>query len=166
MKQIEKIQLPPRIKDIRGMQSGLLTAVEFEGTQGPRAYWRCICACGQEKLIAGSNITLKLTRSCGCLGMLVSSSHAGIRMTRDQIKAMLKDYEDGLLESPKYSRSQKDEVDEALEYRTWMETPEERRKELLREKEEQRRERRSGIFRPFDWTVDMCPSRYDDKNFF
>lgn len=55
------------IKNLAGMVFGRLTAVSIDHL-GDRnsAFWLCRCACGREKVILGSNLTMGRTRSCGC----------------------------------------------------------------------------------------------------
>lgn len=53
--------------DLLGKTFGRLTVIERVGTDGKRIRWRCVCACGSEKVTAASNLARGLTRSCGCL---------------------------------------------------------------------------------------------------
>lgn len=51
-----------------GEQYGRLTVIEIvEKYKKNQTYCRCICDCGNEKVILASNVKRGLTRSCGCL---------------------------------------------------------------------------------------------------
>lgn len=55
------------VKDIKGQRFGRLLAVELECVRNRRAYWRCICDCGNEKTVCVGDLTCGKTLSCGCL---------------------------------------------------------------------------------------------------
>lgn len=52
--------------ELTGQTFGYLTVIEFAYVKNGKSYWRCICSCGQEKVIAGSSLTRSNTQSCGC----------------------------------------------------------------------------------------------------
>ena len=55
--------------DRTGQQYGLLTVIQFSGTQERRGrmatFWLCRCKCGREKTVAGANLASGATQSCG-----------------------------------------------------------------------------------------------------
>jgi len=63
--------------DLTGQKFGKLTAVERAGTRysGAGKYkggqavtmWRCICDCGNEKIVRGDSLRCGKTQSCGCI---------------------------------------------------------------------------------------------------
>lgn len=54
--------------DLAGKKFGRLTAIEIAGTSKQHvAVWRCICDCGNEKLVERYCLTQGRVRSCGCL---------------------------------------------------------------------------------------------------
>lgn len=60
------------MKDLTGMKFGRITVVEFSHyykckNSGKRAMWKCICDCGNERVIRGDVLTSGKSRSCGCL---------------------------------------------------------------------------------------------------
>lgn len=56
-----------KYKDISGRKFGLLTPVEFIGTNKfRRAVWRCKCDCGNDKITEYKNLVNGDTKSCGC----------------------------------------------------------------------------------------------------
>lgn len=55
------------MKDLKGQKFGKLTVAEFVEIKNHSAYWKCICECGNEKVVRGTNLTSGLIRSCGCL---------------------------------------------------------------------------------------------------
>lgn len=63
--------LPPKVKNIAGKRFGRLIARDFvelrpRGSM-KRAIWRCVCDCGSETDVAGTDLRSGNTRSCGCL---------------------------------------------------------------------------------------------------
>ena len=57
-----------KIKDITGRDFGYLTVINYERlNKANRAMWKCICKCGKEAIISGTNLRTGVTRSCGCL---------------------------------------------------------------------------------------------------
>lgn len=62
-----------RFKDLTDNRYGRLTVLEFSHIHiqpdGKRtvAHWKCVCACGTLKTIAGSHLRSGWIRSCGCL---------------------------------------------------------------------------------------------------
>src|SRR3972149_2809955 len=58
----------PKHRDITGMRSGHLVAVEHVGRE-PRSYnarWRCLCDCGTSVVTTGPRIETQRQKSCGC----------------------------------------------------------------------------------------------------
>lgn len=56
------------IKDLTGMQFGLLTVRERVGKIRDRSTWLCDCKCGGTKIVKGNHLRSGYTKSCGCLG--------------------------------------------------------------------------------------------------
>lgn len=61
-----------RFNDLTGKVFGKLTALYraedyIDDSGHNRTMWHCICECGNEKDIRGTNLTSGLTKSCGCL---------------------------------------------------------------------------------------------------
>jgi len=56
------------MKDMIGKRFGRLTVIEFAGMNYRRsATWRCLCDCGNEKIVDGNPLRMGTVRSCGCL---------------------------------------------------------------------------------------------------
>lgn len=62
--------------DMVGKRFGRLTVIERAenyvfltgyGTYSSKAVWRCICDCGNDAYVIGSNLRRGYTKSCGCL---------------------------------------------------------------------------------------------------
>lgn len=54
--------------DLKGNVFGRLTAIERVGKdKSNRALWRCVCECGNEKIVTSGNLRNGNVRSCGCL---------------------------------------------------------------------------------------------------
>jgi hypothetical protein len=56
----------PRV-DLAGRIFGRLTVLQYAFSDRGRTYWKCRCECGHEKTIFHGNLTMGVTRSCGCL---------------------------------------------------------------------------------------------------
>lgn len=52
--------------DITGERFGRMVAVERVNESGA-SRWRCVCDCGNEKIVLGSSLKNGSTKSCGCL---------------------------------------------------------------------------------------------------
>lgn len=50
-----------------GKRFGRLVAIEKYPTNKPKPYWRCLCDCGNEKIVSASNLVCGNVKSCGCL---------------------------------------------------------------------------------------------------
>lgn len=56
------------LNDLTGMRFGKLTAIEpTEERSDSSVKWRCVCDCGNEKLVSGQSLVRGYTKSCGCL---------------------------------------------------------------------------------------------------
>lgn len=70
-----------RVKhDMSGERYGRLVVIERAGTDRNRnALWKCICDCGNEKVVTGKCLRSGDTRSCGCLQLenLREQAHKG-----------------------------------------------------------------------------------------
>ena len=53
--------------DMTGERYGMLTVVERVGEKNGYALWKCICDCGNEKIVTASSLRYGNTKSCGCL---------------------------------------------------------------------------------------------------
>jgi hypothetical protein len=59
-----------KIKDLTGLRVGRLLVLEYAGkTNGsrPRCCWKCICDCGNKKIVSTDALSAGVTKSCGCL---------------------------------------------------------------------------------------------------
>ena len=63
----------PRVKDLTGLQVGLLAVIRFSFVNyRGQAVWLCQCACGNTREVIGTNLTSREpTQSCGCFKMQV-----------------------------------------------------------------------------------------------
>lgn len=56
-----------RAKDLRGQQFGKLSVISRgENNKWGEACWKCLCACGTEKIVRGKDLTRGKQTSCGC----------------------------------------------------------------------------------------------------
>lgn len=57
-----------KVLNLKGSIFGRLTAVECVGKdKSNRALWRCVCECGNEKIVTSGNLRSGNVQSCGCL---------------------------------------------------------------------------------------------------
>jgi len=66
----------PRTKyfDLTGKTYGMLHVVErVDGKFVGSVKWKCLCACGSETIVRGTNLYNGTTKSCGCLRRKLSS---------------------------------------------------------------------------------------------
>jgi hypothetical protein len=60
------MKMPKRV-NLLGQRFGRLTVIDSGGKHENGAYqWKCRCDCGTVKVIIGSALTTKGTKSCGC----------------------------------------------------------------------------------------------------
>lgn len=56
-----------KVIDLTGRDFGKLKVTGFAGIRNHRAYWECLCECGQTCTVSGHDLTNEHTKSCGCL---------------------------------------------------------------------------------------------------
>lgn len=57
-----------RFIDIKGQKFGKWLVMEFDSIKkGKKAYWKCLCDCGNEKSVSGDSLRRGNTKSCGCI---------------------------------------------------------------------------------------------------
>lgn len=59
------MKVSSKIKDISGHRFGQLTVLEFSHKSNSRAYWHCICDCGEKTVSRGDSLRLGKANSCG-----------------------------------------------------------------------------------------------------
>ena len=58
----------PRFKDRTNDRYGRLTVIEHAGKNNKNKHlWRCLCDCGNEKIVSSNNLSSGKSKSCGCL---------------------------------------------------------------------------------------------------
>lgn len=65
-----------KVKDRTGVRSGKLLAIEYAGKDETqrKALWRCVCDCGKEVIVTGSQLNGK-QQSCGCIRSEITKKH-------------------------------------------------------------------------------------------
>lgn len=57
-----------KLIDETGKKYGRLTVIDRSWSAGKKgAYWLCVCDCGNQTIVCGSNLRNGNTKSCGCL---------------------------------------------------------------------------------------------------
>ena len=57
-----------RTIDIKDLRFHRWTVIEKVARPGERLAWKCRCDCGNERIVAGTDLRSGHSRSCGCLG--------------------------------------------------------------------------------------------------
>lgn len=53
--------------DLIGKKFNKLIVIEFAFLKNKRSFWKCVCECGNEKIICRNDLVSNHTKSCGCL---------------------------------------------------------------------------------------------------
>jgi 5-methylcytosine-specific restriction endonuclease McrA len=57
-----------RFIDIKGQRFGKWFILEFDSIKkGKKAYWKCLCDCGNKKSVSSDSLRRGNTKSCGCI---------------------------------------------------------------------------------------------------
>lgn len=64
-------------KDLSGLIFNNLTVISYSHTENKRAYWNCICKCGNKKIAQGKLVSSGNVKSCGCLNHISSNLKHG-----------------------------------------------------------------------------------------
>lgn len=66
-----------KLFDLVGKTFDHLTVVSFNRRENKITYWECICDCGIETIVQGSNLISGATKSCGCLRKEIMQERCG-----------------------------------------------------------------------------------------
>lgn len=84
------------VKDLLGERFERLVVVKGEGRNSTKnkgaTYWRCICDCGNEKVVETHQLLYGKTKSCGCYAKDKASLNAKIRNSAKEGNSYHKDY--------------------------------------------------------------------------
>lgn len=61
--------------DLTGQQIGRWTVLGYAGIDGGQARWHCRCECGTVSSVNGAYLRSGQSRSCGCLGIELRTTH-------------------------------------------------------------------------------------------
>lgn len=81
-----------KLIDLTGQRFGRLVVLSRHVDKNKRAFWLCLCDCGNQAVVNGSSLRDRVTRSCGCL-------QQEVRATRDRGRSKTH----GLSHTPEYS---------------------------------------------------------------
>lgn len=70
--------------DITGEKYNLLTVIGVHEVKNGKVYWDCLCDCGQNTVVLGSNLKNGSVKSCGCL-----THKPSVRRTHNESKTKL-----------------------------------------------------------------------------
>lgn len=65
----------PKKIDLTGHRFGKLIVIGEAPSKNGRAMWRCVCDCGNEKVVGRQNLMDGMTKSCGCLRIKFPTLH-------------------------------------------------------------------------------------------
>lgn len=71
--------------DLTGVRVGRLVVESYAYTRDKKAYWNCVCDCGNKCVVGAKNLRKGIARSCGCLkkeSMRKVASKHGLSSTR------------------------------------------------------------------------------------
>lgn len=99
-----------RVNNLLGKTFNRLTIIEFVGYKKSKcsssALWKCLCNCGNIKIIEGRNLTHGRIKSCGCLTIektkerqTLSYGQAAFNKVYGNYKNQIKKYGDTVKES-------------------------------------------------------------------
>lgn len=63
---LEMGALMGKFKDLSGKKFGKLTVINLAYMR-KYSFWNCLCECGKERIVRGSDLIIQNTKSCGCL---------------------------------------------------------------------------------------------------
>lgn len=75
--------------NLAGRRFGRLTAIERVASPKAQAQWRCVCDCGKETVVRSQDLRNGHTKSCGCYGLEVSTSHTPSFSTHKESRSRL-----------------------------------------------------------------------------
>lgn len=64
------------LKDLTGQKFGRLPVIERAENKGKQTAWKCLCDCGNEKIVLRDDLISGGTKSCGCYNREISSRYA------------------------------------------------------------------------------------------
>ena len=79
-----------KFEDISGQQFGKLTALEYIIKES-KAYWKCLCECGNICLVARNNLKNGHTQSCGCINYSIGEQNI-VQVLKDNNIEFKKEY--------------------------------------------------------------------------
>ena len=62
--------------DLTGQRFDRLLVLSYAESRYGAPYWLCLCACGEQKIVAGKSLKKKRTKSCGCLNKEMTMARA------------------------------------------------------------------------------------------
>lgn len=55
------------VKNLKGLKFGRLLVLDVDESKKGKTYWKCLCECGNIKVVRGDSLQGGKCRSCGCL---------------------------------------------------------------------------------------------------
>lgn len=65
-----------RFQDLTGQTFGRWTVLSYAGKRSRYLTWRCLCVCGEVKVIASGTLKSGHSKSCGCLQRELTAARA------------------------------------------------------------------------------------------
>lgn len=68
----------PHTKNIKGQKFGKLFVESFANLQKKKAFWNCLCDCGNKTMVKGSSLISGKSKSCGCSGLIANNKKGNL----------------------------------------------------------------------------------------
>lgn len=92
-KEAAKISGEKRIRPMIGKKIGRLEVIESAGkTKNGTVKWKCMCDCGNEKIVSGSALRRGSSKSCGCLHKEMVLKRNNKRFSKEPWKVEMTSY--------------------------------------------------------------------------
>lgn len=85
----------PTRSNLIGKIFGFLTVIEFSFIRKGQTYWKCLCDCGKEVIVAAANLNRGSSQSCGCKKGYLISLKTGMDPSELAYHTLYNDYKSG-----------------------------------------------------------------------
>lgn len=110
--------------DLAGERFGKLTVVSFDGRRNHRTYWKCVCDCGDYRIVSSDHLCNGDVKDCGCQrkGVAHWKKHGGYNTRLYRIWSMMKErcHNQKRIEYSRYGGRSIHVCQEWLDFKTFM----------------------------------------------
>lgn len=83
------------MKDETGNKYGNLAVISYSHSKDKKVFWRCVCDCGNEKIVSGRSLRNGSTKSCGCYRRKLNTETKGKGFGVSALNSVFKSYKEG-----------------------------------------------------------------------